>query len=99
MIRNIKEEQSISSRSKGLPALRKKGDSPRPVKCQICGSPTIAGLDLGHQPVSDLILSRSQLNQPETFYPMQLYHCLECGLTQLGYIVNPKVVYKHFPFV
>ena len=57
------------------------------------------GLDLGHQPVSDLILTRAQLNRPETFYPMQLHHCPECGLTQLGYIVSPKVVYKNFPFV
>ena len=30
---------------------------------------------------------------------MQLHHCPDCGLTQLGYIVNPKVVYQHFPFV
>jgi hypothetical protein len=59
----------------------------------------VPGLDLGHQPVGDLILSRAQLNRPETFYPMQLHHCPDCGLTQLGYIVNPKVVYKNFPFV
>ncbi len=57
------------------------------------------GVDLGHQPVSDLILTRAQLNRPETFYPMQLHHCPDCGLTQLGYIVSPKVVYKNFPFV
>ena len=30
---------------------------------------------------------------------MQLHHCPDCGLTQLGYIVSPKVVYKNFPFV
>jgi SAM-dependent methyltransferase len=69
------------------------------LRCQICGSVTVPGLDLGHQPVSDLILTRAQLNRPETFYPMQLHHCPDCGLTQLGYIVNPKVVYKNFPFV
>ena len=85
---------------RGLAGRTQRGDQPRPVRCQICGSTnTMPGLDLGHQPVSDLILSRAQLNQPETFYPMQLYHCLECGLTQLGYVVNPKVVFKNFPFV
>jgi hypothetical protein len=83
----------------GLPARRSRGDKARPVRCQICSAETIAGVDLGHQPVSDLILARADLNRPETFYPMQLYHCPSCGLTQLGYIVNPKVVYKHFPFV
>lgn len=57
------------------------------------------GLDLGQQPVSDLILSRKQLDEPETFYPMRLQHCTACGLTQLSYVVDPRVVYKHFPFV
>jgi hypothetical protein len=84
----------------GLSGQSKAGDTPRPVRCQVCNSTnTMPGLDLGHQPVSDLVLSRPQLNQSETFYPMQLYHCLECGLTQLSYIVNPKVVFKNFPFV
>lgn len=71
----------------------------QPVLCQICGAETTPGLDLGHQPVGDLILSAAQLNEPETYYPMQLHHCFSCGLTQLGYIVDPAVVYKDFPFV
>lgn len=71
----------------------------RPVLCQICRAPTEPGLDLAMQPVGDLILTGAQLNRPETFYPMQMHHCGECGLAQLGYIVNPAVVYKNFPFV
>ena len=85
--------------SRGLPPRRRRGDKAPRVKCQICGTPATPGLDLGHQPVSDLILSRSQLNRPETFYPLQLYHCQKCGLTQLSYIVNPRVVFKAFPFL
>jgi SAM-dependent methyltransferase len=30
---------------------------------------------------------------------MQLFHCPECGLCQLGYTVDPAIVYKDFPFV
>lgn len=60
---------------------------------------TAPGLDLGHQPVSDLLVSNTELNEPETHYPLKLHHCHECGLTQLSYIVDPAVVYKHFPFV
>jgi hypothetical protein len=92
------ETLSFSSRSRGLPG-RGREQPPRRVRCQICESGTVPGLDVGPQPVGDLILSRAQLNQPETFYPMQLHHCVHCGLTQLGHIVNPKVVYRHFPFV
>ncbi|MEP6917964.1 MAG: class I SAM-dependent methyltransferase [Acidobacteriota bacterium] len=86
--------------SRGLTGRTGRGDRRRAVRCQICGSANLVpGLDLGHQPVSDLILSRAELNLPETSYPMQLHHCVDCGLTQLGYTVNPKVVYKNFPFV
>ena len=63
------------------------------------GGRTAPGLDLGMQPVADLLLTPAHLNRPETLYPMQMHHCLECGVTQLGYIVNPSVVYKNFPFV
>lgn len=78
---------------------RKHRDKAKPVKCQICRTVTIAGLDVGPQPVGDLVLSQEQLNKPETFYPMQLHHCPNCGLTQLGYIVDPRIVYRNFPFV
>jgi SAM-dependent methyltransferase len=88
----------LSARSRGLSG-RPKDAEPRKVRCQICRAETLPGVDLGGQPVGDLIVSAAQLNQPETFYPMQLFHCVDCGLTQLGYTVNPRVVYKHFPFV
>lgn len=91
--------RSLSARSRGLPGRPPGPDKPRPVRCQICHAVTQPGLDLGVQPVSDLVVAPSQLNRPETFYPLQLHHCLECGLTQLGYTVNPRVVYRHFPFV
>lgn len=80
-------------------AARRGRDRAKPVRCQICRSITVPGLDVGPQPVGDLVLTEAQLNQPETFYPMQLFHCPDCGLTQLGYIVNPRIVYKNFPFV
>ena len=80
----------------GRPAIPRE---PRPVACQICRASTVPGLDLGHQPISDLILSAAELNEPETLYPLKLHHCPECGLTQLGFIVDPAIVYKNFPFV
>lgn len=89
----------ISRRNLGISGRTRAGDHVAQVKCQICGSLTYPGVDLGNQPIGDLVLSRSQLNQPETFYPLKLQHCPECGLTQLSYIVNPKIVYKNFPFV
>lgn len=82
----------------GLPG-RPDPAPPEPIACQICGGETVPGLDLGHQPIADLILAPTELNRPETHYPLRLHHCPGCGLTQLGYVVDPSVVYRHFPFV
>jgi C-methyltransferase C-terminal domain/Putative zinc binding domain/Methyltransferase domain len=92
-------QTQMTGAAPGLAGGQRANGRTRRVSCQICGAPTIEGLDLGAQPVGDLILTRAQLNQPETFYPLKLHHCMRCGLTQLSYIVNPKVVYKRFPFV
>lgn len=93
------DSAEISSRNLGIPGGTQRRDRAAQVKCQICGTATDPGVDLGNQPIGDLVLSPSKLNQPETFYPLKLQHCPECGLTQLNYIVNPKIVYKNFPFV
>jgi len=84
---------------RALPGRSPRDDAGHRVLCQICGAEATPGLDLNMQPVGDLILTRSRLNAPETFYPMQLHHCLDCGLTQLGFIIEPDIVYKDFPFV
>jgi C-methyltransferase C-terminal domain/Putative zinc binding domain/Methyltransferase domain len=96
---NLNKKAEISRRSLGISGRRQATDRVAKVKCQICGTVTIPGVNLGNQPIGDLVLSRSQLNRPETFYPLKLQHCPECGLTQLSYIVNPQIVYKNFPFV
>lgn len=83
----------------GLAGRTVRRNEPVPVPCQICGEITRPGLDLGSQPVGDLVLDRAALDEPETHYPMRMHHCDACGLTQLGYIVDPDIVYKHFPFV
>lgn len=94
------ERDKLSARSRGLELSADWRDERPAPACQICRSTSlVAGLDLGHQPVGDLIVSAAQLNEPETFYPMQLFLCMECGLCQLGYTVDPAIVYKDFPFV
>jgi C-methyltransferase C-terminal domain/Putative zinc binding domain/Methyltransferase domain len=91
--------QASTTFTPGLPGREATADEPKPVLCQICGGETVPGLDLGSQPVSDLVVAPVELNEPETFYPLRLHHCHDCGLTQLGYIVDPAVVYRNFPFV
>jgi methylation protein EvaC len=65
--------------------------------CQFCGGKTIAGLDLGSQPLGDSLLTRAELGKPETYHPLRLRHCEDCGLAQLGYIVGPAARRKLSP--
>jgi C-methyltransferase C-terminal domain/Putative zinc binding domain/Methyltransferase domain len=89
----------LSERSRGLQSELTVARTAAAVRCHICAGPATPGLNLGHQPVGDLLIQPARLNEAEVFYPMQLYHCQDCGLCQLGYTVDPAVVYKDFPFV
>src|SRR5262249_1391985 len=92
-------QAGLSSRSLGISGRKKHGDRVAHIRCQFCKAVTIPGLDLGNHPIAHPLLSLAELNRPETFYPLRLQHCPGCGLTQLSYIPNPKVVYRNFPFV
>lgn len=51
-------------------------------------------LDLGFIPLVDRFLSKSELNQPETLYPLNVKICQDCGLSQLGYIVPDNKLFN-----
>lgn len=63
-------------------------------RCQICGSQNLyLVLDLGHQPPPHSLLTREGLGQEETTYPLRMCRCRDCGLLQLDYAVDPKIVF------
>jgi len=68
--------------------------------CQISGSNELdLVLDLGAQPLCDSLLTREQLNEPETFYPLRLNFCNYSGLAQLDYVVDGSIVYfPEYPY-
>lgn len=62
--------------------------------CQITGSnDLIEVIDLGHQPLCDALLTKAQLAEPETFYPLKLMFCPSSGLAQADYVVPGGFVY------
>lgn len=83
---------------KGPAAARSRGDRVPAVKCRICGGRTYPGLDLGGQPIGEAVLTRAELRKQEILYPTQLFHCVDCGLAQLGHLVKATAVDKHRPF-
>jgi len=69
----------------------------RGMNCRSCGGGTVKFLDLGHHPPSDAFLSN--LDEPETYYPLTVYVCGICGLVQLGYTVSPEVLFtSEYPY-
>jgi len=51
-------------------------------------------LDLGFIPLVDRFLDVEELNKPETLYPLNVWLCNNCGLSQLGYKVNPTKLFN-----
>ena len=52
--------------------------------CRFCGHTGLHEfVNLGHQPPSNSFLTKEQLNESETYYPLKLYVCDSCWLVQL----------------
>ena len=68
--------------------------------CRVChGTSFRKYLDLGFTPPADAFIRAQALQEPETHYPLDVHLCLECGLSQLGYIVPPSILYQHdYPY-
>lgn len=54
------------------------------MKCRFCNTDLCQEfIDLVNAPPSNSFLTREQLNEPETFYPLKLYVCEKCRLVQV----------------
>lgn len=62
--------------------------------CRMCdGGDLYRFLDLGFTPPSDAILTTEELREPEIRFPLTIQQCGDCGLTQVGYVANPELMY------
>lgn len=70
------------------------------LSCRMCQSIDLYKfLDLGFTPPADQFRRIDQLKEPETYYPLEVYVCDNCGLVQLGYVVSPEVLYRNdYPY-
>jgi hypothetical protein len=68
--------------------------------CQICHSKDLEPiLSLGHQPVVQQHLTPEKLREPEMAFPLNWCRCPSCGLVQIDYIIDPKVVFhSEYPY-
>ncbi len=60
-------------------------------KCRHCNSPlTNQILDLGNHPPSNSYLNEDQILMPEITYPLKVFLCSKCWLSQIPEFVKPK---------
>ncbi len=63
-------------------------------KCQICGNERLELIiSLGHHPLVQAYLTTDMLKEPEVYYPLDLYRCDKCGLAQIGFAPDPRIVF------
>lgn len=69
------------------------------MKCFVCQKEKLYKfLSLGHHPPSNAFLKEQDLNNPETYYPLDVFYCEVCSLVQLGYAVDPKILFKEYVY-
>jgi SAM-dependent methyltransferase len=80
--------EARSTRHPGLPVYK---DSPG---CRACGSThRIEILAFGEMPLSDGLLSESQLKERELRFPLTFLFCPDCSLVQIRETVDPEVLF------
>ncbi len=66
-------------------------------ECRICGSRRLDPfLSLGPMPLANSFLRPTDLNYPESCYPLDVAFCPTCGLVQLVEVVSPAVMFSNY---
>ncbi|HAM95360.1 TPA: methyltransferase [Candidatus Azambacteria bacterium] len=63
--------------------------------CRLCKSSKLnIVIDLGLHPLADTFLTEKQLNEKETFYPLRVQMCEDCGYAMSQYVVPAEERYQ-----
>jgi len=63
--------------------------------CRLCGHEKLEDvIELTPTPPGNNFLSKTQLDKPESFYPLIVCFCLSCTHVQLSVVVNPEILYQ-----
>ncbi|MEK6957779.1 MAG: class I SAM-dependent methyltransferase [archaeon] len=65
--------------------------------CRICGSQDLTNyLDLGSLPLANGFVKGESEEEPR--FPLEVMYCGNCGLSQLGLVVDPKILFSYYPY-
>jgi len=65
--------------------------------CRLCLSPDQNRvLELRPSAIADAFVDVSERQTEQPLFPLDLYQCQSCGHVQLGEVVNPEVLFRHY---
>ncbi|MGI6685190.1 MAG: class I SAM-dependent methyltransferase [Bacillota bacterium] len=65
--------------------------------CRFCSSTDLEKyFDFGRQPLANAYLNKRQLQYPEPHYPLDVYYCHACGISQIGCTVDPEDMFSEY---
>lgn len=69
------------------------------VKCRVCKSERLHKyLDLGVMPLANNLAHSAPAARALSRFPLQVYFCEECNLSQLSVVVNPSQMFSNYPY-
>lgn len=66
--------------------------------CRSCGGALFPFADLGVSPLCESFLSAEQVQEGETFQPLEVRVCGTCHLAQLGEYVPPETIFREYAY-
>lgn len=67
--------------------------------CRFCSAPLDhTFVDLGVSPLANSYLEPEQLQEPETFYPLEVFLCEKCLLVQLPEAARPEEIFTDYAY-
>lgn len=70
------------------------------MKCRICSNKALRKfLSLGQTQLANSFLKKEELDKEERKFPLEVFYCDGCKLVQLGYVVQPELMFKNYLYV
>ncbi|MBI2034166.1 MAG: class I SAM-dependent methyltransferase [Candidatus Levybacteria bacterium] len=68
--------------------------------CRVCKQRRLAKvLTLGPTPLANAFITKKQLDQPERYFPLDVYFCQKCSMLQLGHVISPELLFGNYVYV
>lgn len=68
--------------------------------CRMCkGEQLKKVISLSPTPPANAFLAKKDLKKKESFFPLQVNFCLDCGQLQLTHVVSPELLFRNYVYV